>query len=103
MEVTKAILAEIGADKTAMRLSPYSYFLGMLMDEPEPTFRYLTEQLKSLGVAYLYLIEARIRGNDDAECGGQRTVKWMVELWDNASPVLIAGGFKADSARTAMD
>lgn len=103
VEVTKAIITEIGADKTAMRLSPYSDFLGMLMDEPEPTFKYLTEQLKPLCLAYLHLIEARIRGNDDAECGGQRTIKWMVELWDNASPVLIAGGFKADSARTAVD
>ncbi|KAH6987143.1 hypothetical protein EDB80DRAFT_756284 [Ilyonectria destructans] len=97
------LLSRIGADKTAMRLSPSSDFLGMLMDEPEPTFRYLTEQLKPLVVAYPHLIEARIRGNDDAECGGQRTVKWMVELWDNVSPVLIAGGFKADSARTAVD
>ncbi|KAF7552862.1 hypothetical protein G7Z17_g4042 [Cylindrodendrum hubeiense] len=103
VEVTKAIIGAIGADKTAMRLSPYSDFLGMLMEDPEPTFKYLTEQLKPLGLAYLHLIEARIRGNDDAECGGQKTIKWMVELWDNVSPVLIAGGFQADSAKAAVD
>ncbi|RBR16728.1 hypothetical protein FVER53590_10034 [Fusarium verticillioides] len=103
IEVTKAITAAIGADKIGMRLSPYSDFLGMLMDDPDPQFHYLIEQLKPLGLAYLHLIEARIRGNDDADCGGQRTVKWIVELWNNTSPVILSGGFKSDSAKTAVD
>ncbi|KAI8939298.1 Chanoclavine-I aldehyde reductase fgaOx3 [Plenodomus lindquistii] len=38
LEVTKVVVAAIGADKTAMRLSPYSDFNGVLMEEPEPTF-----------------------------------------------------------------
>ncbi|KAH7121837.1 hypothetical protein B0J13DRAFT_680413 [Dactylonectria estremocensis] len=101
VEVTKAIIAAVGADKTAMRLSPYSDFLGMLMNKPDPTFQYVMEQLKPLGLAHLHLIEARMRGNDDADCGGQRTIKWMVELWDHVSPVLIAGGFDGDSAKAA--
>ncbi|KAF4448983.1 NADPH2 dehydrogenase [Fusarium austroafricanum] len=103
IEVTKTVIGAIGADRTGMRLSPYSDFLGMLIDDPDPQFRYLVEELKSFGLAYLHLIEARIRGNDDADCGGQRTVRWIVELWDNASPVIVNGGFKSDSARTAVD
>ena len=103
IEVTKAIAAAIGADKTAMRLSPYSDFQAMLMDGPEPTFAYLLDQLKPMGLAYLHLIEARISGNDDADCGGQKTVRWMVEQWGNATPVLLAGGFTPESARTAVD
>ncbi|KAK7754382.1 hypothetical protein SLS62_003675 [Diatrype stigma] len=103
IEVTKAIIGAIGADKTGIRLSPYSDFQEMLMEDPDPTFRYLTEQLKVLGLAYLHLVEARISGNVDAGCGGERTVRWMVELWANVSPVLIAGGFTAESAKTAVD
>ncbi|KAH7362678.1 hypothetical protein B0T11DRAFT_311056 [Plectosphaerella cucumerina] len=103
LEVTKAVVAAVGAERTGIRLSPYSDFGGMLMDDPDPTFRYLTEKLRPLGLAYLHLVEARISGNADAECGGQRTVRWMVELWDNASPVLVAGGFTPESARTAAD
>ncbi|KAB2101347.1 hypothetical protein AG0111_0g10165 [Alternaria gaisen] len=103
LEVTKAVIAAVGTERTAMRLSPYSDFNGMLMDEPEPTFKYLTEELKKLGLAYLHLIEARITGNDDSECGGQKTVRWMVELWDNASPVMLAGGFLPDSAKQTVD
>jgi NADPH2 dehydrogenase len=99
LEVTKAVIAAVGADKTAIRLSPYSDFNGMLMDEPEPTFEYLMKELKPLGLSYLHLIEARIKGNDDADCGGQKNVSWMVKLWDNASPVVLAGGFLPDSAK----
>ncbi|EFQ27347.1 NADH:flavin oxidoreductase/NADH oxidase [Colletotrichum graminicola] len=103
LEVTKAVINAVGAHRTAVRLSPYSDFQGMLMDDPDPTFRYLVEQLKPLGLAYLHLIEARISGNEDTDCGGQRTVKWLVELWNNASPVSIAGGLTAESARKAVE
>lgn len=103
LEVTQAVAAAVGGGRTAMRLSPYSSFGGMLMEEPEPTFEYLLEKLKPLGLSYLHLIEARIEGNDDSECGGQKSVDWMVEAWANASPVLVAGGFSPDSAKDAVD
>lgn len=103
IEVTKAVIAAVGANKTAMRLSPYSSFGGMLMKEPEPTFEYLLENLKPLGLAYLHLIEARIKGNDDSDCGGQKSVSWMVKAWDNASPILLAGGFLPESAKQAVN
>ncbi|KAL6155432.1 hypothetical protein ACJQWK_05034 [Exserohilum turcicum] len=103
VEVTKAVAAAVGAERTAMRLSPYSDFNGMLMDEPEPTFSYVLDALKPLGLGYLHLIEARITGNDDSDCGGQKTVGWMIEQWNNATPVMLAGGFLPDSARQAVD
>lgn len=103
IEVTKAVVEAVGADRTAIRLSPFSDYQGMLMAEPLPTFEYLVRQLKPLNVAYLHLIEARITGNDDSECGGDSNCSSLVQLWDNQSPVLLAGGFQADSARTAVD
>jgi NADPH2 dehydrogenase len=103
LEVTKAVINAIGAERTGMRLSPYSDFNAMLMDEPEPTFEYLLKELKPLGLAYLHLIEARIKGNDDADCGGQKSVDWMVKMWDNSSPIVLAGGFLPESAKTAAD
>lgn len=102
LEVVKAVSQAVGADRTALRLSPYSTFQGMLMDEPEPTFRYLLDQLKPVGLAYLHLVEARISGNVDVD-QGQQSVKWMVEQWNNACPVLLAGGFTPDSAKEAVD
>ena len=103
LEAVKAVIAAVGADKSALRLSPYSSYNGMLMEEPEPTFSYLLDQLKPLGLAYVHLIEARIKGNIDDECGGQSSVDWMVKQWDNASPILLAGGFLPDTAQKAVD
>lgn len=103
LEVTKAVVAAVGAERTALRLSPYSDFNGMLMDDPELSFEYLMTRLKPLGLSYLHLIEARIQGNDDADCGGQKSVEWMVRLWDNVSPIVLAGGFNPQSARHSID
>jgi NADPH2 dehydrogenase len=103
LEITKAVIATIGAERTAIRLSPYSDFNGMLMEKPEPTFEYLLAELKPLGLSYVHLIEARIKGNDDADCGGEKSVAWMVKLWNNVSPVVLAGGFQPKSANHALE
>ncbi|KAJ9136709.1 hypothetical protein NKR23_g9658 [Pleurostoma richardsiae] len=104
LEVTKAVVGAVGAERTAIRLSPFSDFQGMLMDDPHPTFEYLVRELKKLGrLAYLHLIEARISGNDDAGCGSGNDVGFLVKIWDNTSPVLIAGGIKPDTARELVD
>jgi NADPH2 dehydrogenase len=103
LEVTRAIINAIGADRTAIRLSPYSTYQGMLMDNPVPTYKYLLDQLKPLGLAYLHLIEARIAGDSDQPLGSEHSVGWMIHQWDNVSPVLLAGGFTAESAKEAVD
>ncbi|KAK1066927.1 hypothetical protein LTR74_006803 [Friedmanniomyces endolithicus] len=103
LEVTKAVIAAVGADKTAMRLSPWSDYLDMLMDDPVPTFTHLTSELRKLKLGYLSLIEARIRGNDDSNVAADRDVGFLVREWDNTSPVFIAGGFSAETARKTVD
>lgn len=103
LEVTKAVIAAVGSHRTAMRLSPYSDFNGMLMDDPEPTFSYLIDQLQLLNLSYLHLIEARIKGNHDSDCGGQKSVAWMVKQWDNACPIVVAGGWTPLSAKEAVE
>lgn len=104
LEVVKAVMEAVGADRTAIRISPYSVFQGMLMADPDPTFRYWVEQLKQLGLAYLHIIEPR---QDLLELGLEdtpdRSIDWMVKLWDNASPVIVAGGYSPKSARHAVE
>jgi NADPH2 dehydrogenase len=105
LEVMKAICDEIGSQRAAVRLSPWSDFMGMGMDDPIPTFTYLVEQLRPLNLAFLDLIEARIRGNDDADCGIGQDVSFLVHAWckDNETPVLLSGGFSADTAMATVD
>lgn len=103
LEVTRAVVEAVGASRTAIRLSPYSDFQGMLMADPDTTFGHVVDQLKPLGLAYLHLVEARISGNIEADCGGQRSVDWLVRRYAGGGPVMIAGGFTAESAKKAAD
>lgn len=103
VELVKAVSKEVGSNKVAIRLSPWSDFLGMGMDDPVPTFTYLVEQLRNLDIGFLDLVEARIRGNDDADCGGDNDVSFAVRAWGKETPVLIGGGFNKESAQETVD
>ncbi|KUI64898.1 Chanoclavine-I aldehyde reductase [Cytospora mali] len=101
LEVTKAVTDAVGSDKTGIRLSPFSTFQGMKMADPNPQFSYLVKELKKYSLAYLHLVESRISGNADIEA--TEKVNFLVDIWENQSPVLLAGGFKPDSAVRAVD
>ncbi|KAI4868383.1 FMN-linked oxidoreductase [Hypoxylon rubiginosum] len=101
LEVASAVVSAIGADKVGIRLSPWSVFQGMRMDDPIPQFTYVIKELKKLKLSYLHLVQSWIEGNEDVEAVDQIT--FAVDAWDNTSPVLIAGGFKPDTARKFVD
>jgi NADPH2 dehydrogenase len=67
LEVAKAVVGAVGAERTAIRLSPFSTFQGMKMADPKPQFSYFVEQLKKLKLSYIHVVESRIAGNADVE------------------------------------
>ncbi|KAK7031009.1 hypothetical protein VNI00_013799 [Paramarasmius palmivorus] len=69
LEVVDAVIAAIGAERTGLRISPWSEFQDMLMDDPIPTFTHLAKTLKANhpDMAYLHVIEPRISGGDTLE------------------------------------
>jgi NADPH2 dehydrogenase len=67
LEVAKAVVGAVGAERTAIRLSPFSEFQEMKMADPKPQFSYFVEQLKLLRLSYLHVVESRIAGNADVE------------------------------------
>ncbi|KAJ1330879.1 NADPH2 dehydrogenase [Microdochium nivale] len=119
LEVTRAVAATVGAQRTAIRLSPFNPFNGMLMADPLPTFSHLLRELRKIrssdgahGLAYMHLVEARIDIGSDGTLESQiaanpgsweSSLRALVEIWDHASPVLIAGGFTPELARRAVD
>jgi NADPH2 dehydrogenase len=95
------VVKAIGKERTGIRLSPYGKASGMGMVNPIPQFSYVVQMLKELGLAYIHLIESRINGSlNAAETGSLRP---FIDIWDNQSPVLVAGGYTADSAKNATD
>ncbi|WP_307136046.1 alkene reductase [Streptomyces aurantiacus] len=57
VETVKAVVAEIGAGRTGIRLSPGNPFNDIQEPEPEPTYTALVAALEPLGLAYLHITE----------------------------------------------
>jgi len=101
VEVTRAVVAAVGADRTGIRFSPWSPFQGMRMKDPVPQFSYLARAMAELKLAYVHVVESRIAGNADVEATDQ--LDFFLEAYGKASPVIIAGGYKPASAQEAVD
>lgn len=101
IEVAKAVAHVIGPERTGLRLSPYSTFQGMRMRDPVPQFTYLIRELRKLNLSYLHLVESRVAGNTDVET--TEKIDFAIEAWGTERPVLLAGGFRPDSARRAIE
>jgi len=102
IETTKAVIAAVGKDKVGLRFSPYSTYLSMRMDDPIPQFTYLIKELGALGVAYIHLIEPRIAGDSGVETNQSDSLIPFMDAWGNERPVIVAGGFSAESARSVL-
>ena len=57
-DVIKAVTAEIGAEKTGVRLSPSGTFNDMTDSDPQKHFTYVCEKLNTFDLAYLHIIDA---------------------------------------------
>ncbi|MFD9907090.1 alkene reductase [Streptomyces sp. NPDC059063] len=57
VEVAKAVVAEIGAARTAIRLSPGNPLNDIHEPEPETTYPALVKELDALGLAYVHVME----------------------------------------------
>lgn len=64
LEVARAVSDAIGADRTGIRLSPWSTFNDMAhFPENDETYGYLAEELQKIGVVYLHLVDhSRLTG-----------------------------------------
>jgi len=103
LEVTKAVVNAVGADRVGIRLSPHGVFCCMGMEDPIPQFSHVVGELKVMGLAYLHLVEGRVDGSEESTMRTGSTNDPLIKIWDNVSPVLLAGGFTPASAVEAVD
>ena len=62
LEVVHAVADEIGAGRTAIRLSPVTPANDIVDDNPQQLFDYLLHHLAPLGLAYIHIIEGATGG-----------------------------------------
>ncbi|KAA8553995.1 MULTISPECIES: alkene reductase [Pseudomonas] len=65
LEVTAAVVDEIGADRTGIRISPVSPTNGVSSSDPQAQFDYIVDQLDALGIVYLHVVEGATGGPRD--------------------------------------
>ncbi|SCV69907.1 BQ2448_1301 [Microbotryum intermedium] len=102
LEVVDAVTKAVGADRTGIRLSPYTTFQGMKMPEHQDiidTYTYYVKQIKENHpeLAYVHAVESRIAGNVTEEADERETLDFLYDIWA-PSPFLLAGGFKREDA-----
>jgi len=101
LEVTQAAISVWGADRVGVRIAPSGTYGSMSDSDPAATFGYLTTQLDRLGIAYLHVVEPRIKGTEEVSHG--RPPIATQHLRPKFSRTLIAaGGFTPASAEAIV-
>ncbi|MEU7727332.1 alkene reductase [Streptomyces sp. NPDC040724] len=57
VEVVKAVAAAIGAERTALRISPGNTYNDITEPDPQPAYEALVKEIDGLGLAYLHVLE----------------------------------------------
>ena len=98
LEVVRAAVAAIGADRVGIRLSPYGVFNGMgAYPDVEAQYLALTEELAQLGILYLHLLDHSALGAPPVPA----EFKFRLRVAFHGLFIL-AGGFDRTSAQSAI-
>jgi len=65
LEVTAAVVEEIGADKVGVRISPVNAFNDMHDSAPQALFEHVASELSAFNVVYLHVVEVSMTGEAD--------------------------------------
>lgn len=98
-DIIKKVALAIGPERVGLRLSPWSTFQAMRMEDPIPQFTDVINKAKQSNIAYLHLVESRVAGSSDS--GDTDTLDFAYRLWNG--PFLIAGGYNPQGARELVD
>ncbi|KAJ5649793.1 NADPH dehydrogenase Oye3 [Penicillium longicatenatum] len=102
LEVTKAVVQAVGANRVGVKLSPWSQYQGMgTMSGLVDQFHYLIRRLRDLDIAYLHLANSRWLDEDTTHPDPHHEA--FMHAWGSDKPILLAGGYNADSAKYLVD
>jgi len=102
LEVVEAMVSVWDGDRVAVRIGPSGRWNGMSDSNPDALFSDLADQLNRFGLAYLHVIEPRVRGNVVVE-EGQAPVAAQRLRKIFRGKIIAAGGFEPGTAKAVVE
>src|SRR5271170_1740730 len=102
LEVVEAMVSVWGGNRVSVRIGPGGTWNSMSDSNPAVLFDYVAEQLNRFGLAYLHIIEPRIKGNV-LIAEGQEPVAAARLRKIFKGKIITAGGFEPDTAEAIVE
>jgi len=102
LEVVEAMVSVWGGDRVSVRLAPGGSWNGMSDSNPQALFAYVTEQLNRFSLAYLHIIEPRVKGNVVLTEGLAPVASQQLRKIFQGN-IIAAGGFEPDTAEAIVE
>jgi hypothetical protein len=102
MEVVEALPSVWGGNRVAVRIGPGGIWNHMSDSNSDVLFDYVARQLNRFGLAYLHIIEPRVKGNVlIAEGQGPVATERLRKIFRGR--IVAAGGFEPDTAEAIVE
>jgi N-ethylmaleimide reductase len=99
VEVAKATVAAIGADRVGMRISPYGAFNGTVADaDMDALFERLVTELNSLGLVYIHVVDHSSMGAPEVSPALKAKIRSIFK-----GKYILSGGYDAARANADLD
>ena len=102
LEVTAAAAAVWRGERVGVRIAPSGKYGSMRDSDPERTFGYVAEQMNRFGLAYLHIIEPRIKGTELIRAGEEPIAAEHLRAIFTGT-IIAAGGFTRQSAEAILE
>jgi N-ethylmaleimide reductase len=102
LEALGELISVFGADRVGLRLSPEGQWGDVHDSDPQATFGWLAKRLSGLGLAYLHIIDPRIKGDSTLHEGREAVAAAFIRK-HYASTIIAAGGFDGAEAKEIVD
>jgi N-ethylmaleimide reductase len=101
LEVVETVADIWRAERVGVRLAPSGTYNGMGDSHPRGLFHHVAESLNHFGLAYLHLIEPRVKGGETiAEAEAPVVAQELSNVF--RGPVIAAGGFSPETAERSI-
>jgi N-ethylmaleimide reductase len=101
-EAVEALISVWGADRVGVRISPSGEWGAISDSDPEKTFTHVAKVLDQYGLAYLHVIEPRVKGDSTLHEGHAPVASAYLRQYFSG-PIIAAGGFNREGAEAIVE